>query len=194
MRQDRLEKQLLAALEESLMNPEMIEYTLTRFQKVLQRRLAEIQQQATGLQDLREQRRSLQAQAERVAEAVAQTGNSPTLLSKLSALEVRIASLDDQMETLKPMDLKTTLKEIRDFVYRNVMDLRGLLHQDASSSKIALSRHIGQLILKPKQTPAGPIYEVSGDVNLLAADVMPVVARDGIEPPTPAFSGLRSTS
>jgi hypothetical protein len=26
-------------------------------------------------------------------------------------------------------------------------------------------------------------------VNLLAKDVMRVVARDGIEPPTPAFSG-----
>ena len=31
-------------------------------------------------------------------------------------------------------------------------------------------------------------------MNLLEEkDVMPMVARDGIEPPTPAFSGLRST-
>jgi hypothetical protein len=35
---------------------------------------------------------------------------------------------------------------------------------------------------------------VTGGFDLLAGntDVMPVVARDGIEPPTPAFSGLDS--
>jgi hypothetical protein len=31
-------------------------------------------------------------------------------------------------------------------------------------------------------------------LNLLAKDVIPVVARDGIEPPTPAFSGLHDQS
>jgi hypothetical protein len=36
----------------------------------------------------------------------------------------------------------------------------------------------------------------SGDVNLFGGDdrVVLMVARDGIEPPTPAFSGLRSTN
>jgi hypothetical protein len=93
------------------------------------------------------------------------------------------------------MDITTTAGEIRDFVSRNLINLQGLLHEDAGRSKAAFARHIGQLVLKPKQTPTGPIYEVSGGLDLLAGeDVMPVVARDGIEPPTPAFSGLRSTS
>src|SRR6185437_5774953 len=98
--------------------------------------------------------------------------------------------LDVRIETYKPINVSATLAEIRDFVYGNVMNLRGLLHEDAGKSKLALARHIGQLVLRPKQTPTGPVYEVSGGVNLLAQDVMPVVARDGIEPPTPAFSGL----
>jgi hypothetical protein len=36
------------------------------------------------------------------------------------------------------------------------------------------------------------VLEVSGDVDLFGGDerVMQLVARDGIEPPTPAFSGL----
>jgi len=39
----------------------------------------------------------------------------------------------------------------------------------------------------------GTVYEVSdGGMNLLPGkDVMPLVARDGIEPPTPAFQGCR---
>jgi hypothetical protein len=36
----------------------------------------------------------------------------------------------------------------------------------------------------------GPVYLVMGGLNLLDNDVMQMVAREGIEPPTPAFSGL----
>jgi site-specific DNA recombinase len=191
IRQDRLEEQLLAALEQRLANPQMIEYTLARFQEELQKRLAEIQRQTTGLEDVRRERRQLQTQAERLTDAIADAGYSPALLSKLGEVEAKIAGLDRHMEAYKPMDIATTVGEIRDFVYRNLINLKGLLHEDASRSKAAFARHIGQLVLKPKQTPSGPIYEVSGGLDLLAGeDVMPVVARDGIEPPTPAFSGM----
>jgi site-specific DNA recombinase len=194
IRQDRLEEQLLGALEQRLANPQMIEYTLIRFQEQLQKRLMEIQRQTTGLEDLRRERRHLQANAKRLTDAIAAAGHSAALLAKLAEVEASIGDLDRRMEEYKPMDVSATMEEIRDFVYHNVLNLRGLLHQDPSKSKDALARHIGQLVLKPKQTPTGPMYEVSGGLNLLAQDVMPVVARDGIEPPTPAFSGLRSTN
>lgn len=65
--------------------------------------------------------------------------------------------------------------------FTRVRQLRRLLHDDAEKSKPLLSRHIGQLILNPKETPEGPVYEVSGDMDLLPArsDVMQVVARAG---------------
>jgi site-specific DNA recombinase len=195
IRQDRLEEQLLAALEQRLANPQMIEYTLTRFQEELQKRLAEIQRQTTGLEDIHRKRRQLQTQAERLTDAIADAGHSPALLSKLGEVEAHIAELDRHIDSCKPMDIATTVGEIRDFVSRNLINLKGLLHEDASRSKAAFSRHIGQLILKPKQTPSGPIYEVSGGLDLLAGeDVMLVVARDGIEPPTRGFSVRCSTS
>jgi hypothetical protein len=54
-----------------------------------------------------------------------------------------------------------------------------------------VARYIPQLMLTPKETGNGPVYEVSRAVSLLNEDdVVLVVARDGIEPPTPAFSGL----
>jgi hypothetical protein len=99
-------------------------------------------------------------------------------------VESRIEDIDRRIDSFKPIDVAATIDDLRDFVSRNVINLRCLLRQDVGKSKIALSRHIGQLILKPKQTPTGPIYEVSGGIDLLAQDVMPVVARDGIGPPT----------
>jgi hypothetical protein len=117
-------------------------------------------------------------------EAVAAAGHSPALRSSLGDMEHQIADLDRRIETFKPINVATTLEEIRDFVSRNILNLRDLLHQDESRAKAALSRHIGQLTLTPRQTPTGSIYEVSGRVNLLNQDVMQVVARDGIDPPT----------
>jgi hypothetical protein len=97
-----------------------------------------------------------------------------------------MAEVDRRMEQHKPMDLSATVEEIREFVYRNVMQLRTLLRDDAARSKAALSRHVGQLVLKPKQTPSGPVYEVLGGLDMLAGrdDVMLMVARDGIGTPT----------
>jgi hypothetical protein len=84
---------------------------------------------------------------------------------------------------------------IREFVLRNVMDLRNLPGEDAAKSRAELAGRIGQWKLAPKETEKGLVYDVDGALELLNKnDVVPLVARDGIEPPTPAFSGLRSTS
>ena len=182
IRQDRLEEQLLAALEQRLVNPQIIEYTLTRFLEELQKRLVEIQRQAAGVEELRRERRQLQKQVQRLTDAIADAGHSPALLCRLGEVEARIAEIERHIEACKSMDVTTTREEVRDFVYNKLMQLRVLLDGDVTRAKAALSRHIRQLTLTPKQTPSGPIYEVSGGLNLLYRedDVMPVVARDGI--------------
>jgi site-specific DNA recombinase len=192
IRQDRLEEQLLAALEQRLTDPQTIEYILARFNEEFQKRRGEIQRETSGLDDVHRERRDLETQAQRLADAVADAGHSPALLSKLGKVEARIAEMDRLIEARKPRNITTTMEDMRSFVYGNLMHLQGLLRDgDANRAKTALSRHIGQLVLKPRQTPSGPIYEVSGGVDLQTGeDVMLVVARDGIEPPTPAFSGL----
>ena len=186
IRQDRLEEQLLGALEQRLANPQMIDYTLTRFHDELQKRLAEIQKHATGLDDLRRERRQIQEKAKRISEAIADAGHSPTLLSTLATLEGNIAELDSRIEAHHPVDITAAVREVREFVYSSVLQVRNLLRGDASTAKTALAKHLGQLVLHPKQTPAGPVYEVAGGFDLLAGknDVMPLVARDRFELPT----------
>jgi hypothetical protein len=186
IRQDRLEKQLLAELEARILNSQLIEYTLQRFHDELQKRLAEIQRQATGLDEFRRQRSELQLKAERLTTAIADSGHSPALLSKLAEIEGQIAQVNRREEAARPVNLSAAVGEVREFVYTQVMQLRELFQQDATGSKAILARHIGQLVLIPKPNPTGPIYEVTGGFDLLAgnADVMPVVARDGIGTPT----------
>ena len=196
IRQERLEEQLLGALEERLLKPEMMDYTLRRFREQLDQRLAEIQRDATrnSLPALQRKHKELQEQAERLADAIGEAGHSPTLLSRLTRVESELARVEESMQAHKPFNPKGTEEEIRDFVTKNVLHLRHTLRGDVTAAKAALQTHMGQLILTPKGTQKGPVFEVSGAIDLLGSkDVMLMVARDGIEPPTPAFSEPRST-
>jgi hypothetical protein len=144
---------------------------------------------------LGQQRRDFEGKAKRLAEAIAVAGHSPTLLAQLASTEAEIESVDRKLDQLRPVDLKVDMAETREFVLKNVLLLKRLIREDATLGKAALMKHLGQLTLTPRDTETGKVFEVSGGMNLLGGpnDVMPVVARDGIEPPTPAFSGLRST-
>ena len=134
IRQDRLEQQLLAALEQRLSNPEMIEYTLIRFQEELQKRLAEIEQQTPGWRMyvvnagyFRQRPNASRMHCRR------RSLSSPP--SKLGEVEAQIARLDRHVDACKPINIAATVREIRDFVSRNLINLKGLLHEDASRSK-----------------------------------------------------------
>ena len=197
IRQDRLEEQLLGEIETRILTSEMIQYTVRRFEQELQKRLADIRDQAaqsTQLAALQRKREDLQAQAARLADAIADAGHSPALLSRLATAEADLSRVDKEIGTYTPFDVATSVEEIQDFVTANVMQLRSLLGRDAPTAKAALMKHIKQLVLTPEDKPSGAVFKVSGGIDVAGSNVMPVVARDGIEPPTPAFSGLRSTS
>ena len=196
IRQDRLEEQLLGEIEKRILTPEMIQYTLQRFEQELQKRLAEIRKQAgqsTQLAVLHKKRDDLQAQAGRLADAIADAGHSPALLSRLTTAEADLSRVEKEIAAYRPVDVAASVEEIQDFVTTHVMQLRSLLRRDAPTAKAALMKHIKQLVLTPEDRPAGRVFTVSGGIDVAGPNVMPVVARDGIEPPTPAFSGLRST-
>ena len=202
IRQDRLEEQLLTAIQTRITaNPELLDYVLSRFEQELRGRFAELEKEATSsgatLAHLHAERRDVEAKAQRVTEAIADFGKSPALFSQLAALESQIEQMDRRIEAYKPVDVRAAVADVKTCVCKHLMQLRNVLRDDAARARTALAKHIRQLILTPKEGPGGPVYEVSGTVDLALredADVMRVVARDGLEPPTPAFSGPRSTN
>jgi site-specific DNA recombinase len=192
IRQDRLEAQLLGALEERILTPQMLDYALRRFDEALQRRLHDMRDQNMEVSALEEERAKLQIQVQHLVDAIAEAGHSASLLAKLTTTEVKVAKVNERIEAHKTLPQTPTTEEVRSFVLTNVMGLRGLLRGDVSRARAALLKHFKPLVLTPQDTPAGPLYAVTGgvDLPLLKERVIPVVARDGIEPPTPAFSGL----
>ena len=105
IRRERLEHQLLAALEHRIFNSQLIEYTLQRFDDELRKRLKEIEQRAHPDREQRHLREQLQTKAQRLADAVAEAGHSPALLAKLRTIEAQIAEVDRQATFSKPKEL-----------------------------------------------------------------------------------------
>jgi len=217
IRQDRLEAQLIAGLTERISKQEVIEYALKRFQDQLQKRLRELQEQtlkaADAVTTLQDQRRALKGQAQNLGEAIAKMGHSATLLHQLAGIESEIERIDEQLAMAnQPLDLAFSLELIRDFVSEKALDFRMAFDAEPGKARQILANHIEKLILTPRETADGPVYDVSGDIDLFGGDraamglvlkattgrgprpkggVMLMVARDGIEPPNDSQSFRR---
>jgi site-specific DNA recombinase len=171
IRRDRLEEQLLSGLEQRVLKPEMINYAFTRFQTEVQRRLKQIKDEAmragSGLSALQQKRKALKGKAANVAEAIAAMGHSPSLLTQLGAIEGEIAKIDDQISSLnQPQELGVSYDDLSKFFYEKASELREALRADVETARKALAKHIQKLVLTPKETSDGPIFEVSRDVEI----------------------------
>lgn len=199
IRQDRLEAQLLAALEQRLFQPGLLDSITSLVREGVAQRIAEMERQGefTTVDSLKLRRDDLQAQVDRLTDAIATTDGMAVLVAKLKAVDTERQTVESQIAAYHPMDLKVTDQQVRQHVNKTLLTLRTLLDGDnVLAARAALQKHIPQLVLTPVEREGEPIYKVSGGVNLDGESkcVMQMVARDGLEPPTPAFSGPRSTN
>jgi site-specific DNA recombinase len=199
IRQDRLEEQLLTAIEQRFLGSRMLDYAVKRCEDEMRKRLAAMERQGSiatvdslkkDLED-RRQRRS------RIIEALETGGDIETLVGRMRELENEIKRIETAIADYRPIRLAVALSEIREHVTNSCLRLKALLTIDSDGdfarAKDALAKHIGALVLTPTAQAGRPMYKVSGSVNIPADSEkcrMQLVARDGIEPPTPAFSGL----
>lgn len=198
IRQDRLESQLLGAIEQRLLDPELLNYTVERCERAIKERLAQMKRQAgsTDADGNRKRREDLKARAGRLTEAISLGGNLPTLVQKLREIQSEIEQIDRVKAGASQRSVDLKEGQVRDYVLKTVTQLRSTLGaEDVVLAKNALMKHVGKLILTPTFREDKRLFRVSGNLQMADTNgVMQVVARDGIEPPTPAFSGLRSTN
>ena len=204
IRRDRLEDQLLGAIEQRLFDPAILDYAVEKIEQAVKARIADIQRQtalsmksdsANG-DSARKRRDELKAQAARLTEAIGMGGNLPTLVQKLQEVQREIEQADRGIAVQRPRNIELKPGQVRDYVQKAMLQLRSNLSEsDVAVAKNALMKNVGRLVLTPTTIEGKRLFRVAGGVQVAGADgVMLVVARDGIEPPTPAFSGLRSTN
>jgi site-specific DNA recombinase len=197
MRQDRLEQQLLAAIEQRILNPATLEIVVQRCEEKLRTRIAEMEGQGSVMtvDALREDLEDRKRRQARVIEAIEAAGDINILTGRLRTLDNEIKDIQQAIARYRPVKLDMAVGEIREHVARTVRGLKESLAisggtNDVARAKAALAKHIGKLVLTPAIRDGRPVYRVTGNVALPDSEKcrMQLVARDGIGTPTPVHS------
>jgi len=190
-RNDRVEDRLLAGLQESVLQPEAVQYALAKFQLELDRQLKAMSGQ---VDDVRMRKSEVEAELTRLAEAVAQQGALPALMRAISSREAEIKGLEEKLIGTGPGSLKATVDEIRAFVLFRLQDIRRILHANIEQARMELFNHVDRIVMHPILRDDDRFYVAEGDWDLIgngkgrpleaAPGNLEMVAGVGFEPTT----------
>jgi DNA invertase Pin-like site-specific DNA recombinase len=171
IRQDRLEEQLSAALEQRIGNPATLDYAVERCQQKLRRRLTDLEREGSiaTLDTLKKQRGDVEAQRQRYLDAIGIAGDLTSLTQRLRAVEAKLKRLSDAIAVYRQVKLDIIVDDIRDHVVKSLAQLReSMTAGDSARAKAALAKHVGKLVLTPVERDGRPFYRVSGNVSVQA--------------------------
>jgi hypothetical protein len=169
IRVDRLEAQLLDAIIEKL-QPEVIDKSLGVLQQQIEAYLAD-QSRVEKLDeaDLKSRVQQLKKEQSNVIRAIASLGGSDPLFDELTRVGKELKQVNKELELLTEATPDgITFEEFKAFVRRKANDLKCVLRGDPALAKQTISRIVQRLVLTPVGFPDGPVFEVTGDIDLFA--------------------------
>lgn len=182
---NRLEPQLIAAISRNLQDSRLEQQRIRDFSNQLKATI-ELEaklaaEAATSETKLTAEHSDLEKQAIRLADAIAQHGHSSVLLAQLSKLESRMAEIDRLLKVKPETKLpRFTDRQIGEYLRQESTNFCDALAGDPELARQEIQKRIQNLVLTPKETPDGPVLEVSGDVALLrTGDVLVESPVDG---------------
>ena len=120
-----------------------------------------------GFSQLKEELAGLKKEQENLVEGIAKHGFLHALSARLATVDSRIAQIQRLRDAgVEPKVPEFTTEEIREFVQRKSQEFANILAGDAAIAREQLRKRITKVVLTPKQTPHGPVFEVTGDVSL----------------------------
>jgi len=177
--QRKLERQLLAALAANLTDPRLeekcVEALLNQLKARLDAQTRRAREAASQDSQLKEEVAHLTKEQANLVDAIAQHGLSAGLSARLTSVENRISQIQRLHDAgVEPKVPEFTIEEVREFLRRKTQEFIDILVGNAETSRAQLQKRITKLVLTPKHTPDGFVFEVTGDINLFQGngDVM----------------------
>jgi site-specific DNA recombinase len=160
VRRDVLEQALLGRLQAEVLRPEVVDYTLERFERQLITALDNV----TGkLEQIRQRKAKLEEEIRRLTRAIADGHYSPSIMADITAREREIAEIANRLLESQSGSVQAQLKNIRLFVVTRLTNLPNLLNADALTARSEMAKHVQTITLHPD----GETYKVSGTWDLL---------------------------
>jgi site-specific DNA recombinase len=189
VRRHDLERQLVAGLQERVLHPDVVAYTVTRFEEELANALAATRQ---GDSDLRRQASELEKGIANQLRGLSD-GYSLAITTEIAKLEKQLSEIRQRLRKSEPATFKLQMRDTRRFVESRLLDLSALWNGEVRIAREEIAKHVRKITLKPifRTYVATGIWDWLGVLGSPAAMVVPGAR---IELATPAFSGRRSTS
>lgn len=167
-RSDVLESRLLQGLQEAVLQPEVVEYTIKELEAKLESRFEamDIEREA-----LRKRKRALETEIERLIQALAAGGGSrppAAVIDAINEREEELRSIGDRL-LQGSHDSIQAQGDVRKFVMSKLSNLRGLLYSDVPTAKAEILRHVDRIDLTPMEANGERFFVASGEWNLLGS-------------------------
>jgi hypothetical protein len=152
-----LEEQLLAGLQQRVLHPDVVAYTLRRFEDELAKAL---RGKRSELDARRRHAQMIERKIANLTRALSD-GYSPAITNELSQIERADAA--GRLADSEPTALERRMRNTRRFVESRLADLQTLFGAEAVAIRAEIAKHVQKITL----TPEGRTYVASGTRDLL---------------------------
>lgn len=167
-RQAWLEEKLLADLQEQVLKPEVVDFTIDEFGRQLKAELGKV---SGDVAKMRRRKAELEEELRRYAEAIGSGGNMPALIEAMKNRQAELDAIANKLLSTEAGSIDAQLAEIREFVTSRITDLRGLLSKSVVLARAEVLKHVREIQMVPQTDASDPHYEARGEWNLLGEDV-----------------------
>jgi hypothetical protein len=124
----------------------------------------------------------LNRQAANLIDAIAKHGISSLLSAQLATVESRLGEIGRMLTAkLEPEIPAFSNEEIHEFLRQKSQKFCDVLTGDPALARQELQKRIVKLVLTPRDTPDGPVLQVTGDIAMFVSDdVMLTNSLEGI--------------
>jgi site-specific DNA recombinase len=164
VRKDWLEEKLLVELQSAVLQPDAIEYAVNEFCSQLRKVGAQL---SNDVERTREEKRSIEAELNRLVAAVASAGHSDYLLRAIGERERQLQETSRRLQAAGDPSEDVQPDEIRSFVTSRLSRLPELLCSDVTKARAELMQHVAEIRLVPQHTETNIHYVAVGEWNLL---------------------------
>jgi Recombinase zinc beta ribbon domain len=140
-----LERQLLVGLQDWVLHPEVIDYTLKRFEEELAKAVAARRQ---GDADLRRQAVELERRIANQLRGLSD-GYSPAITAEISKLERQLATFREHLRASDPQAAKLQVRDTRRFIEHRLRSLSSLWEGEPRIAREEIAKHVQKITLRP---------------------------------------------
>jgi len=140
-----LERQLLAGLQERVLHPEVIDYTLNRFEEELSKAVAALRQ---GDADLRRQAAELERAIANQPRGLSD-GYSPAITAEIAKLEGKLAEVRERLNASDHKTVKLKMRDTRRFIELRLRNLKELWEGEPRIAREEIAKHVRKITLRP---------------------------------------------